>query len=517
MGNDGGITNAGNGSDAQGRVTLRFDVVIIGAGPGGYSTALRAAELGRTVALVERDATLGGTCLNRGCIPSKALITATHAIDTVRRAGELGVNATIDGIDYGRLRDYRLNTVDVMTKGLAGLLAHRRVVVFRGVASLGAGTGAAGAPVVHVAPSPGLDAVLRSDKAGAAHEVAPEVDLVGGDVVVATGSAPKPLPGEPFRGSVMDSTAALELDEFPSSAVIIGAGAIALEFASMWSQAGTKVTLLIRKDRVLSAWDRRTGMTLTRELRRKGVDVVAHTAVSRIETSVNPGATVHYMVAGEDGERTVWADTALVAIGRVPATGDDWFAAAGLTLNPDGLVPTDPWGRTAVPHVWALGDITPGNALAHRAFEQGITVAEAIAGLDPKPVDETTIPRVVFTSPEAASVGLTADEAQARDGIANVTETAFPMLSNARMLMSGQTGSLQVVCGEYDDRPGVPVVLGVHIVSPIASDMIAEAEQLVGNRVPLSDAARLVHPHPTFVETLGEALLKADGRPLHTR
>ena len=164
-----------------------------------------------------------------------------------------------------------------------------------------------------------------------------------------------------------------------------------------------------------------------------------------------------------------------------------------------------------------MGDIVAGHALAHRAFEQGLTVAEAIAGEDPKPVDETTIPQIVFSNPEAACVGLTGQEATADPNLNDVKETTYPMLGNARMLMSGMGGAMTVVSGERADRPDVPVVLGVHIVAPVASDLIAEAEQLVGNRVPLADAARLIHPHPTFSETLGEALLKADGRPLHTR
>ena len=186
-------------------------------------------------------------------------------------------------------------------------------------------------------------------------------------------------------------------------------------------------------------------------------------------------------------------------------------------MDERGYVLTDVYGRTNVEGIWALGDITPGHALAHRAFEQGIAIAETIAGLDPKPVADETVPQVVFSFPEAASVGLTIGEAKARDTIVDPQETAYPMLSNSRMLMSGEGGSMTIVSGAMADAPDIPLVLGVHIVSPIASDLIAEAEQLVGNHVPLADAARLIHPHPTFSETFGEALLKADGRPLHTR
>ncbi|MBT1162643.1 FAD-dependent oxidoreductase [Bifidobacterium sp. SO1] len=510
----------------------QFDIAIVGAGPGGYSTALRAAQLGRSVALVERDATLGGTCLNRGCIPSKALITATHTIDTVHRAAELGVNASVDGIDFGRLHDYRLHIVDTMTKGLAGLLAHRGVTVFHGeVTGLDdaapAGTTPADAtqsssPARHTLTVTGRDSspVERFVKAGVPQPLEPTVMIEASDVVVATGSRPRPLPGIDFRGALIDSTQALELDEFPASAVVIGSGAVALEFASMWATAGCDVTLLIRKDRVLSGWDRRASVTLTRELKRHGVKIVTHTAVTQVDTGANLGATVHYTrQAGADQSEqlTVWGEIALAAIGRDPITDADWITRSGLTLDNAGMVVTDDFGRTNLPGVWALGDITEGPAMAHRAFEQGIVVAESIAGLDPKPVDDTSVPQVVFSSPEAASVGLTLDQAQARDDLESVTETVYPMLGNARMLMSGSAGSLSIVSGAYEADPDTPVVLGVHIVSPLASDLIAEAEQIVGNRVPLSEAARLVHPHPTFSETLGEALLKADGRPLHTR
>lgn len=503
----------------MGTMTETYDIAIIGAGPGGYSAALRAAELGKSVALIERDATLGGTCLNRGCIPSKALITATHTIDTVHRAAKLGVEARVDGIDYGTLRDYRRRVVETMTGGLAALLAHRGVTVFHGTATElreiagldGTDTGASLAMTVTGDP------VERFRKAGAAEPLDATVIIEASDVILATGAEPRPLPGIPFVGALIDSTQALELDEFPASAVIIGAGAVAIEFASMWNAAGVDVTLLIRKDRVLSGWNRRTAVTLTRELTRQGVKVVKNTAVTRVETGANLGATVHYTQGGDDADHEAYGEIVLAAIGRDPNTRFDWLARAGVTLDEHGYVACDALGRTRAPHVWAVGDIVAGHALAHRAFEQGLTVAEAIAGEDPKPVDETTIPQIVFSNPEAACVGLTGQEATADPNLNDVKETTYPMLGNARMLMSGMGGAMTVVSGERADRPDVPVVLGVHIVAPVASDLIAEAEQLVGNRVPLADAARLIHPHPTFSETLGEALLKADGRPLHTR
>lgn len=492
----------------------QFDVVIIGAGPGGYSTALRAAELGLSVALIERDATVGGTCLNRGCIPSKALITATHTIDTVHRAAELGVNASVDGIDFGTLRDYKLRIVDTMVRGLSGLLAHRGITVYRAFATFNADqVDDNDHHLVHLAPASGQSEIVLYHKADVPEPAGTSVDLTASNVVIATGAKPRPLPNNPFAGALIDSTQALELNEFPSSAVIIGAGAVALEFASMWNAAGCNVTLLIRKDRVLSNWDRRASMTLTRELKRHGVTIIPHTGVTHVDVGANLGATVHYTRDGVDGEQSVWGEIALAAIGRDPITDPAW----GVSIDNSGHVTTDAFGRTSKPGIWAVGDVTQGHALAHRAFEQGLVIAETIAGQTVKPVDETTVPQVVFSSPEAACVGLTIDQAQAREDLVEVQETVYPMMANARMLMRGTAGSLTVVSGCFASDPDTPRVLGVHMVSPLASDIIAEAEQLVGNHVPLCDAARLIHPHPTFSETLGEALLKADGRPLHTR
>lgn len=500
-----------------------FDLVIIGAGPGGYATALRAAELGMSVALVERDEALGGTCLNRGCIPSKALIGAAHTMDEARRAVDMGVLARLEGLDYGKLRDYRRSVVSSMTSGLASLLAARKVAIFQAEARFDAAeTSADGNRVVHLTPSNGLPEVLRVTTPGSGEGQGVALDLTAPHVVLSPGARPRPLPGVPFGAAVIDSTQALELDTFPASAVVIGAGAVAVEFASLWNAAGVKVTLVIRKDRVLSSWDRRAGVTLTRELERRGIEVVRGTAVQGIDTGVNMGARVHLSQAGADGtetERIIEAELALAAIGRDPATDGGWLANAPLTDS--GHIRVDELGRVeGADGVWAVGDAVAGPALAHRAFQQGIAVAEAIAGLDPTPVDDMTIPQVVFGMPEAACVGLTGPNAKADPRWRDVKETAYPMMGNARMLMSGSAGSLTVVTGRpagggSDDTP--ELVLGVHIVAPVASDLIAEAEQLVGNHVPLHDAARLIHPHPTFSESLGEALLKADGRPLHTR
>ena len=496
--------------DVMGKRT-DYDTVIIGAGPGGYSTALRAAELGLRVAVVERDPTPGGTCLNRGCIPTKALITAARSVEQGRRAERYGIGMSVNAIDFGALRDYRRGTVRTVVEGLSGLLRFRGVDMIHGEAR----------GLRHV---PGSEA---DDMAYAVDVTPPDGDARGDTrtitarhVVVATGSRPRPLPGIPFSQSVIDSDGALELDEFPDDVIIIGSGAIALEFASLWNAAGSRVTLLARKNGVLSNWDRRTSATMTRELKRHGIDVVTKTGVTAIDTGVNLGAVVHYEVANgkTPEEKSAAAQIVLVAIGRDPNTDAPWFDDLGLTRDAAGYVAVDGLGRTNVANVWAVGDVTGGYQLAHRAFEQGIAVAEAIAGLDPEPVREETIPRVVFSSPEAAAVGLTKAQVQADGRYADVAETIYPMLGNARTLMTGENGSVTVISAVPSDDAGAPrIVVGVHMVGPEVNEIVGEAEQIVGNRIPLARAARLIHPHPTFGEALGEALLKADGRPLHMR
>lgn len=332
----------------------------------------------------------------------------------MHRAAELGVNASVNGIDFGTLRDYRLRVVKTMVGGLAGLLAHRGITVFRANAAFHADeiAPATSNHIVHLVPSPDQSDILTYHKADVPEPSGPTMDLTATNIVIATGAKPHPLPGNPFAGALIDSTQALEVNEFPSSAVIIGAGAIALEFASMWNAAGSKVTLLIRKDRVLSVWDRRAGTTLTRELKRHGVNIITRASVTHVDTGANLGATVHYTREGQDGEQSVWGEIALVAIGRDPITDPAW----GVTIDDHGHVATDAYGRTDKPGVWAVGDVTAGHALAHRAFEQGIVIAETIAGLNPKPVDEAAVPQIVFSFPEAASVGLTVEQGASERG-----------------------------------------------------------------------------------------------------
>jgi dihydrolipoamide dehydrogenase len=401
----------------------------------------------------------------------------------------------LKSIDLRKLIDYKEGVVNQMTKGLEGLLKRRKVTTITGTATMTA---------------PHEISVELSDSSDTVH-------LQATDVVVATGSHPRHLPGTQFsRKAILSSQDALNLQQIPSSVVIIGSGPIGLEFATLWSSIGAEVTVLEVADRVLPSATPRVSATISRDLKRAGVHCATNVTIDSLEEGVNQSATVHYR-EDEGDEQTLTAQFALVAIGRLPNTDADWFSAIGIDLDERGLVKTDAYGRTSVPGVWALGDITAGKQLAHRAFAQGLVVAESIAGIDTEPVDDHTVPAVTFAMTEVGSVGYARAEAETVPELSEVKETTFPMLGNARVVMSGDSGSVTVVSGIRADRPGVPVVLGVQMVGPGVSELTAEAQQLVGNRIPLHEASRLVHPHPTLSETLGEALLSADGRPLHTR
>lgn len=485
----------------MGTPTLHYDIAIIGAGPGGYSTALRAAQLNMSVAIIERDEHLGGTCLHRGCIPSKSLISATRIIEQAQRGADLGIFEHLDTIDFAKLRDYKNNVVHQLTTGLENLIRTRKITVFRGNARL---------VDTHICvdPSYGLHEVLQDG-----HSIGEHVIIEANDTVLATGSRPQELECSPFKGALINSTQALSLNTLPHSAIIIGSGATALEFASMWNAAGCKITLLIRKNNVLSHSDRRAALTLHRELERHGITIITGSRVTRVDTGNNLGATVHYQLEDSEDEHSVNAEIALAAIGITPNTDEAWFES--IECDDRGYVITDAYGRTNRSHVWALGDITVGHALAHRAFAQGIVIAQTIAGIETEPVNEDNIPSIVFTSPEFATVGMTYAQAKQDTRFTNVKETIFPVMANPRMLMSGSGGSFSIVSGQ--EANSEPIVLGAHIVAPDSSDLIAELQQIVGNRIALTDAASLIHPHPTFSEIIGETLLKADNRPLNIR
>ncbi len=448
------------------------DLVVLGGGSGGYAAALRAAELGRSVVIVEKDK-VGGTCLHRGCVPTKALLHAAEVADHVRESSAVGVTATLEGIDIAGVTAYRENIVAKKYKGLEGLVAGRGITIVSGDGRLIAG------PAVAVG-----DDVYR-----------------GTDVVLATGSYSRLLPGIEAGGRILRSEDALALDEVPGRVIILGGGVIGVEFASVWRSFGSEVTIVEALDHLVPNEDLALSKALERAYRKRAI-------VSRLSTRVASVAQSEADVAVtlEDGSELT-ADYLLVAVGRGPATADLGFEEAGVAME-RGFVTVDDRLRTSASHVWAVGDIVPGLQLAHRSFQQGIFVAEQIAGLEPVAVPEHQIPRVTYSRPEVASVGWTEAEARAQHGD-RVVAYEYNLAGNAKSEIIGTAGIVKVV--RAVDGP----VLGVHLVGERVGELITEGQLAVAWEAHPEDLAPLIHAHPTQSEALGEAFLALAGKPLH--
>ncbi|WP_434811294.1 dihydrolipoyl dehydrogenase [Microbacterium sp. bgisy189] len=450
----------------------RSDLVVLGGGSGGYAAALRAAELGKTVTLIEKDK-VGGTCLHRGCIPTKALLHAAEVADHVREASAVGVEATLGGVDVERLTAYREGIVAKKFKGLEGLIKARGINVVAG----------AGRLTVDGAVQVGDD-VYR-----------------GTDVVLATGSMTRLLPGLEAGGRILTSEEALALGEIPASVLILGGGVIGVEFASLWRSFGVEVTIIEAFDHLVPNEDVALSKALERAFRKRGITSrlgVRFASATHHESSVT--------VALEDGSE-LSADYLLVAVGRGPVTAGLGFEEAGVALD-RGFVTVDEQLRTSVPHIRAVGDIVPGLQLAHRGFQQGIRAAELIAGVASVDVPESTIPRVTYSHPEVASVGLT--EAQARDAHGDaIVAYEYNLAGNGKSEILGTAGIVKVV--RVADGP----IVGVHMVGDRVGELITEGQLAVGWEAHPEDIAPFIHAHPTQSEALGEAFLALSGKPLH--
>ena len=447
------------------------DLVILGGGSGGYACAFRAAELGLSVVLVEKDK-LGGTCLHRGCIPTKALLHAAEVADNVREGDQFGIKSSLEGIDIAGVNSYKDGVISKLYKGLQGLAKANKVTLVEG-----AGT--------FVGPN---TVVVNGDR------------YTGKNVVLATGSYAKSLPGLEIGGRVITSDQALNLDFIPEKVVVLGGGVIGVEFASVWRSFGADVTIVEALPRLVPAEDEYASKQLERAFRKRGIKFktgVRFTGATQSDSGVS--------VSLESGD-VLEADLLLVAVGRGPNSAGHGYEEAGVKTE-RGFVLTDERLRTNLPNVFAVGDIVPGLQLAHRGFQQGIFVAEEIAGQNPKVIDEAGIPRVTYCKPEVASVGLS--EAAAKEKYGTVETFIYDLAGNGKSQILKTAGGVKLV-----KAPDGPVV-GITLVGERVGELIGEAQLIYSWEAFPEDVAPLIHAHPTQTEALGEAFLALAGKPLH--
>ncbi len=450
----------------------QYDVVILGGGNGGYACALRATSLGMSVALVEADK-VGGTCLHRGCIPTKALLRAAEVADTVQESSDWGVISAFNGVDMAKVLEFQSGIINKMHRGLSGLIKSHKVefVNARGVLS-------------------GVDTVTAGDRV-----------LKGKNIVLASGSVTKTL-GMNLGGRIIGSEHALFLDHVPSSVVILGGGVIGVEFASVWKSFGADVTIVEALPHLVPNEDEDISKGLEKAFKARGIKFMTNT---RFKNAIEDGYGV--TVNTEDGQ-TLRADYLLVAIGRGPNTANMGYEAQGIPMD-RGFVLANERLHTGVGNIYAVGDIVPGLQLAHRATMQGVFVAEEIAGLNPRVVPNDNIPRVTFCEPEIASVGLTEAKAKEVYGADNVISKQSNMLGNAKSQMLKAAGFVKLV--QVKDGP----IVGFHALGQRIGEQIGEGQLIVNWEADAEDLAYLMHTHPTQNEMIGEAAMALAGKPLH--
>jgi dihydrolipoamide dehydrogenase len=450
----------------------QFDLVILGGGSGGYACALRGAQLGLSVALIEEDK-LGGTCLHRGCIPTKALLHAGEVADTTRHAGDFGVKAEFISIDMLAVNAYKDGVISKLHKGLQGLVKSRNITYIEGHGRL-------------VSPNTiDVNGTLYTSK----------------NVVLATGSYPRTLPGLDIDGvQVITSEHAMKMERVPSSVIVLGGGVIGCEFASVWKSFGAEVTIIEGLPRLVALEDESSSKQLERAFRKRGINFEVGTKFASM-TKGPSGVTVTL----ENGS-TFTAEVLLVAVGRGPVSANIGYEEQGLTMD-RGYILVDEKCRTNVPGVWAVGDLIPTLQLAHVGFAEGILVAEEIAGLNPRPINYDGVPRVTYSEPEVASVGLTT--AQAKERGHDVVELNYDLAGNGKANILKTAGSVKLVAAKNGP------ILGIHMVGARVGELLAEAQLIFNWEAEATDVAPLIHAHPTMSEAIGEAHLALAGKPLH--
>ncbi|QVQ53258.1 dihydrolipoyl dehydrogenase [Spiractinospora alimapuensis] len=449
-----------------------FDLVILGGGSGGYAAALRAAELGMSVALIEKDK-VGGTCLHYGCIPTKALLHAAEVADSSRESETFGVKSTFEGIDMAGVNAYREKIIAGPYKGLSGLIKSRGITTVEGHGTL-------------TAPN-------QVTVDGTVYE--------GRNILLATGSKTKTIGLDIDGTRLIDSEQALRLDYVPKSAIVLGGGVIGVEFASVWRSFGAEVTIVEALPHLLPSEDEDSSKLLERAFRKRGIKFELGTPFESHKIT-DSGVSVTLQ-----GGKTLEADVMLVAVGRGPVSEGLGYEEQGISLD-RGFVLVDENLHTGVGNIYAVGDLTPGPQLAHVGFGEGIFVAEQIAGLNPVPIDYDGVPRVTYSDPEVASVGLTSKVAQERGY--ETEEYTFNLAGLGKARILNTQGALKMISAK--DGP----ILGVHVVGSRVGDLITEGQLLYNWEALPSEVAQLIHPHPSMSEAMGEAALALTGKPLHT-
>ena len=450
----------------------QFDLVILGGGSGGYAAALRGAQLGLTVALIESDK-VGGTCLHRGCIPTKALLHSAEIADGAREGSKFGVKSTLNGMDMDGVNAYKDGVINKLYKGLSGLVKSRGIVFVEGHGKL-----------------------VSKDTV----EVA-GVKYTGKNIVLATGSYAKTLPGLEIDGErIITSDHGTKLNYVPKSVIVLGGGVIGSEFASVWKSFGSEVTIVEGLPRLIALEDESSSKQLERAFRKRGINLELGV---RFASAVKNKKDV--TVTLEDG-KSLTAELLMVAVGRGPVSDSIGYQEQGITMD-RGYVLVDDKCRTNIPGIWAVGDLIPTLQLAHVGFAEGILVAEEIAGLNPRPINYDGIPRVTYSDPEVASVGLTTAEAKSRGH--DVVELTYDLAGNGKAQILNTSGSIKLVAQK--DGP----VLGIHMVGARVGELLAEAELIYNWEARASDVAPLIHAHPTLSEAMGEAHMALAGKPLH--
>jgi len=450
----------------------QFDLVILGGGSGGYAAALRGAQLGLKVALIESDK-VGGTCLHRGCIPTKALLHSAEIADGAREGAKFGVKSTLNGMDMDGVNAYKDGVINKLYKGLSGLVKSRGIVLVEGHGKL-----------------------VSKDTV----EVA-GVKYTGKNIVLATGSYAKTLPGLEIDGErIITSDHGTKLNYVPKSVIVLGGGVIGSEFASVWKSFGSEVTIVEGLPRLIALEDESSSKQLERAFRKRGINLeLGVKFASAVKNKKDVTVTL------EDG-KSLTAELLMVAVGRGPVSDNIGYEEQGITMD-RGYVLVDDKCRTNIPGIWAVGDLIPTLQLAHVGFAEGILVAEEIAGLNPRPINYDGIPRVTYSDPEVASVGLTTAEAKKRGH--DVVELTYDLAGNGKAQILNTSGSIKLV--SQKNGP----VLGVHMVGARVGELLAEAELIYNWEARAEDVAPLIHAHPTLSEAMGEAHMALAGKPLH--